>query len=58
MLRHLKPGQGETGSKKDNPFNDIRELPRWQMIAEVIGYAAGFLVVIEFLVRFVGYLAS
>jgi hypothetical protein len=51
MLHHLEPKPSGEGSKKENIFNDIRELPRWQLILEMAGYLAALLVIAEFLSR-------
>jgi len=50
MLRLMKD-KPEVTSKKENVFNDIRELPRWQFWAEIAGYVAAFLFIGEFLYR-------
>ena len=48
---HLVKWKPEETVKKDNAFSGIYEMPLWQKILELVGYAAAILVLGEFVFR-------
>lgn len=53
---HLIKWKPEETVKKENAFHGIYELPWWQRGLEIIGYAAGFLVLGEFIWRLIAWI--